>query len=205
MSALKADRFDYSHAEWIAIENAVATVRPGSLTDFEARRLLNAANKYLITAREQRHTKARLAEISKRWKLVEKLGEELSSAITSATAALALVPREVAKLSPALAELREVASALSEGHGALGRDAFGPKRSFYGDVLKVWTDRGGKLGWSTNAQVGGPCVRYFNAVVRPVMGADSPKQSYVRDIIDDEKRRREGTVIKMKKPRISRA
>jgi hypothetical protein len=194
-------RFDYSYEEWTTIENEVAKVRHGSLTDFERRRLLNAASKYLIGTREQHHAKTHLAEISKRWKRVEKLSEELSDAITSATAVLALAPREVERLSPALAKLREVASMLSAD-----RDGFGPpKRSFYEDVLKVWTDRGGKLGWSTNAQVGGPCVRYFNAVVRPVMGDDSPKLSYIKDIIDDEKRRREDPLPRRKSPRISRA
>jgi hypothetical protein len=201
MSTVTAARFDYSHEDWTAIENAVAKVRPGSLTDFERRRLLNAANKYLIGTRERQHTKAHLAEISKRWKLVEKLSEELSDAITSATAILALTPREIEKLSPALAELREVASVLSADRGAFGP----PKRSFYEDVLKAWVGFGGKLGRSTNAQVGGPCVRYFNAVVRPVMRDDSPKPSYVRDIIDDEKRRREDPLPRRKSPRISRA
>jgi hypothetical protein len=36
-------RFDYSYEEWTTIENEVAKVRHGSLTDFERRRLLNAA------------------------------------------------------------------------------------------------------------------------------------------------------------------
>lgn len=49
MSAVTAwRRFDYSYEEWTTIENEVAKVRHGSLTDFERRRLLNAASKYLI-------------------------------------------------------------------------------------------------------------------------------------------------------------
>jgi hypothetical protein len=202
VSTVTAARFDYSCEEWTAIENEVGKVRPGSLTDFERRRLLSAANLYLIGTREPHFVKSHFAEISKRWKRVEKLSEELSDAITSATAVLALAPREVERLFPALAKLREVASMLSADRG---HPLDPPKRSFYEAVLKVWTDRGGKLGWSTNAQVGGPCVRYFNAVVRPVMGDDSPKLSYIKDIIDDEKRRREDLLPRRKSPRISRA
>jgi hypothetical protein len=201
VSTVTAARFDYSYEEWTAIENEVAKVRPGSLADFERRHLLNAANLYLIRTREPHFIKSHFAEKSKRWKRVEKLSAELADAIASATAILAQAPREVEKLPPALAKVREVASALSVDHGAFDP----PKRSYYEDVLKVWTDRGGKLGWSTNAQVGGPCVRYFNAVVRPVMGDDSPARSYIKDIIDDEKRRREDPLPRRKSPRISRA
>jgi hypothetical protein len=201
VSAVTAVRFDYSYEEWTKIENEVSKVRPGSLTDFERRRLLSAANLYLIATREPHFIKSHFAEKSKRWKRVEKLSAELADAITSATAVLALAPREVERLSPALAKLHEVASMLSVDHGASGP----PKRSYYEDVLKVWTDRGGKLGWSTNAQVGGPCVRYFNAVARPVMGDDSPALSYIKDIIDDEKHRREDPLPRRKSPRISRA
>jgi hypothetical protein len=79
-------------------------------------------------------------------------------------------------------------------------------RAYYRSIFKLWTETyGGKLGWSTNAQVGGPCVRYFNAVVRPVMGDNSPKLSYIKDIIDDEKRRREDRLPRRKSPHISRA
>jgi hypothetical protein len=201
VSTVTAARFDYSYEEWTAIENEVAKVRPGSLTDFERRRLLSAANLYLIGTREPHFIKSHFAEKSKRWERVEKLSAELADAIASATAVLALAPREVERLSPALAKLREVASMLSADRGPLDP----PKRSFYETVLKVWTDRGGKLGWSTNAQVGGPCVRYFKAVVRPVMGVDSPALSYIKNIIDDEKRRREDRLPRRKSPRISRA
>jgi hypothetical protein len=201
VSTVTAARFDYSYEEWTAIENEVAKMCPGSLTNFEKRRLQQAANLYLISTRERQWTKSHFDEVSKRWKRVEKLSAELADAIASATAVLALAPREVERLSPALAKLRDVASMLSADRGPLAP----PKRSFYEAVLKVWTDRGGKLGWSTNAQVGGPCVRYFNAVVRPVMGDDSPKLSYIKDIIDDEKRRREDPLPRRKSPRISRA
>ena len=194
-------RFDYSYEEWTTIENEVAKVRHGSLTDFERRRLLNAANLYLIGTRDPHFIKSHFAEKSKQWKRVEKLSAELADAIASGTALLAHTPLEIERVPPALMKLRKIAAVLSADHGAFDP----PKRSFYEDVLKVWTDRGGKLGWSTNAQVGGPCVRYFNAVVRPVMGGDSPKLSYIKTIIDDEKRRREDPLPRRKSQRISRA
>jgi hypothetical protein len=202
VSAVTAARFDYSYEQWIVIENEVAKVRPGSLTDFERRRLLNAATLYLIRSRDPHFIKSHFAEISKRWKRVEKLSAELADAIASGTALLAHTPREIERVPPALTKLREFAAVLSADRGPLDP----PKRSYYEAVFKVWTDRGGKLGRSTNAQVGGPCVRYFKAVVRPVMGVDSPKLSYIRDIIDDEKCRREDPLLpRRKSPRISRA
>jgi hypothetical protein len=201
MSTVTAARFDYSYEQWTAIENEVAKVRPGSLTDFERRRLQQAANLYLISTRERQRTKSHFDEVSKRWKRVEKLSAELADAITSATAVLALAPREVERISPALAKVREVASVLSAD-----RVLSAPKQSFYEAVLKAWVGFGGKLGWSTRAtyQIGGPCVRYFNAVVRPVMQDDSPSSTYVKDIIA---RARDGdNVIPIRKsPRISRA
>jgi hypothetical protein len=194
-------RFDYSHKEWTAIENEVAKVRSGSLTDFERRRLRQAANSYLIRTRERQHTKAHRREITKRWTRVEKLSGELSDAIASGTALLGQTSREIEKLPPALTKLREIAAVLSANYPAFSA----PKQSFYEAVLKAWVGFGGKLARSTNAQVGGPCVRYFNAVVRPVMRDDSPKLSYIRDIIDDEKRRREDPLPSRKSPRISMA
>ncbi|SIO49424.1 hypothetical protein SAMN05443247_06445 [Bradyrhizobium erythrophlei] len=202
MSTVTAARFDYSYEQWTAIENEVAKVRPGSLTDFERRRLLNAANLYLIGSREPNFIKWHFAETSKRWKRVEKLSAELADAIASGTALLAHTTREIERVPPALTKLREFAAVMSVDRVFRTRT---PKQSFYVDVLKVWTDRGGKLGWSTNAQVGGPCVRYFKAVVRPVMGDDSPKLSYIKDIIDDEKRRRQDPLPRRKSQRISRA
>jgi hypothetical protein len=196
-----AARFDYSYEQWTAIENEVAKVCPGSLTDFERRRLVSAANLYLIGTREPHFIKSHFAEKSKRWKRVEKLSAELADAITSATAILALAPREIQRVPPALMKLRKIAAVLSADHGA-----FDPlKRSFYEAVLKVWTDRGGKLGWSTNAQVGGPCVRYLNAVVRPVMGDDSPSPNYVKDIIKSARDSCDNVISRRKSPRISRA
>jgi hypothetical protein len=162
MSTVTATRFDYSYEQWTVIENEVAKVRLGSLTEFERRQLRQAANLYLISAREPHFIKSRFAEKSKRWKRVEKLSAELADAIASGTALLADTPREIERVPRALTKLREFAAVLSAD-----RVFSAPKQSFYEAVLKVWTDRGGKLGSSTNAQVGGPCVRYFNAVVRP--------------------------------------
>jgi hypothetical protein len=203
MSSRAREKFDYSFEEWTAIENIVSKeCRPGSLSDFERRRLRNAANSYRVNSGGMTaFLRLRRKKQDQAWATVDKLSAQLFEALHALNELHASPPRPVAKIIPALEQLRGYAAS----RVVVDMTSETAKQCFYRMVFEIWTEFGGTLGWSTNAAVGGPCVRYFNAVVRPVMGADSPKLSYIPELIDNEKCRREEPAFPMKKPSISRA
>jgi hypothetical protein len=66
-----------------------------------------------------------------------------------------------------------------------------PARVFQSFVLAVWTRLGGKLQSSRHPKTGeprGPCIRFFQAVTNPVMGASAPSLESLPAIIRREKR-----------------
>jgi hypothetical protein len=67
-----------------------------------------------------------------------------------------------------------------------------PSVVYLQQVLFLWTETfGGKLGISRSPddskKIGGPLVRYLLAVVRPVMGANTPSLQSLPDIVDRQK------------------
>lgn len=71
-----------------------------------------------------------------------------------------------------------------------------PERAFYRDVMMVWTELGGKLGVSTNAntnEVYGPFIRFFRAVVEPMMGDKCPPPATIKKYVQAEKERRQNS------------
>jgi len=67
-----------------------------------------------------------------------------------------------------------------------------PSVVYYQRILLLWKDTfGGRLAISRNGQqsrkIGGPLVRYFFAVTRPVMGDETPSLQSLPDIVDRQK------------------
>jgi hypothetical protein len=124
------------------------------------------------------------------WAAVEKLSKQLFDAAQTLDAMYAKAPGPVAKIIPALEQLRSYANT----RFVIDMASETVEQCFYQMVLEIWTDLfGGKLGWSTTNNVQhGACVKYFNAVIVPVMGDDSPKKSYVKDLIAQARDRRTG-------------
>ncbi len=66
-----------------------------------------------------------------------------------------------------------------------------PPVVYYQAILRVWTELGGRLSLSRSAgfssRVSCPLVRYFFAVVRPVMGSRTPSLLSLHDIVDRQR------------------
>ena len=61
-----------------------------------------------------------------------------------------------------------------------------PRTLYFQQVLSLWTELGGKMKFSRNAisgEVGGPLVRFFQAVTGPVLRSDAPSSESIPDII----------------------
>jgi hypothetical protein len=68
------------------------------------------------------------------------------------------------------------------------------KKLLYGRVLGIWADcLGGKLVTSTapGRAPYGPLIRFFDAIVRPLLGDKAPGPYAIRSIVKQERRRRE--------------
>jgi hypothetical protein len=74
------------------------------------------------------------------------------------------------------------------------------RKLLYGRVLGIWTDcLGGKLVTSTarGRAPYGPLVRFFDAIVRPLLGDKAPSPYAIRSIVKKERRWRQGVARQM--------
>jgi hypothetical protein len=99
---------------------------------------------------------------------------------------------------PDLEKLRKRVRAWIEGFDMLARSGAGQrdvaKEWLYWRVLGIWTDCfSGKLVTSTapGRAPYGPLVRFFDAIVRPLLGDKAPGPYAIRSIVKQERRRRE--------------
>jgi hypothetical protein len=76
---------------------------------------------------------------------------------------------------------------VSVEHSVTGR--LDPSVVFYQSILWHWTDLGGSLTFTkdpSSGKISGPLVKYFFAVVRPVMGERAPSVKSLPDIVTDK-------------------
>jgi len=73
----------------------------------------------------------------------------------------------------------------------VGKPSFHPRRALYQTVLALWSVAGGSLKYSRGAPSSqepgalcGPTIRYFQAVLNPVMEGDAPTLEGMRKIVD---------------------
>lgn len=190
--------FDYSDQEWTEIELSAQWARTGPLTEEVRQRLRQAGAVYLALSPTSRDfLKQHELTFSANWTSISELAAELSDRLVAANSQ-SIIKRKYRQLLQSLAELKDDSSIL------LGRSPLlRPRENYYRQIFAVWVDQlGGSLGISRNAashKLGGPLVKFFQAVTRPVLIAEAPALESIAGIIDRERERRK------KRRRISRA
>lgn len=191
---------DYSNAERAAIDRAA----PRLLTDFEWRQLREAAQNLVTPTTRKRKQKT--------WSQIARVCSEAVSQLAELTTSEfphRPFDRQLRETILALRTLRSaVEKAMSEREAWRAKKLAGlrvrgcaeaiqlvagaksSKRVDYlGSVLGMWQRLGGKLTHGKNGElVDGPAWRFFDAVVRPVMGKRAPARSGFPDIVRREKR-----------------
>jgi len=179
--------FDFTEAQWREIRSAVrdGCAQPAR---FKERLLLGCANWYLDYRPRYRSASARSAA----WKRVARLMRQTRAAMAIAD------PME--HLGPVFEDSVELDRRLERGQrfaDLRGREAVAgvplprPRAEYFRDALSCWTDAGGRLRFSRvgpetkeHGRLGGPTVRYLQAVTRPVMKSEAPTLEGIRNIIE---------------------
>jgi hypothetical protein len=80
-----------------------------------------------------------------------------------------------------------------------------PRTLYFQQILSLWTELGGEMKFSRNAlsgEVGGPLVRFFQAVTGPVLLRDAPSLESLPDIIKRQRSYHQVLLQKGRKPGI---
>jgi hypothetical protein len=183
----KAHVFDFSQEQWRAIMAAVndGCVQPAF---FNRAMLANCINWYLEDLPSYQRPSDRAAE----WRRIAKALGKVRSAIIKANPS-AVIDMPVGATQPKVlaveALLTECQKFAAESATFRGRPH--PSTQLYDFILDVWFDAGGRLSKSREnplspkaGAVGGPTVRYLQAVLTPVMRDKVPSPEGLRRIID---------------------
>lgn len=181
--------FDYSDQEWAEIESSAQSARAGPLTEDVRMRLRRAGEVYLtLHSAGREFLKRRELTFVANWATINSLSAALHEHLVEANARSA-DDRKYRRLLKSLAQLRDDAGILSSKSPPLAL-----REDYYRKILGVWVDKlGGKLGLSRETvshRLGGPLVKFFQAVTRPVLASDAPALETISDIIGREKERR---------------
>jgi hypothetical protein len=180
--------FDYSDREWAEIESSAQSARRGPLTEHQRHHLRQAGVLYLALS-----TSMDFLKEDKRWCIaksekVRRLAASLLEELVDADA------RNNAKkygrrFLQSLANLRD-----DPPVPAAKTPSYSPREDYYREIFAVWIDDlGGTLRLSRTVdthKLGGPLIRFFQAVTNPVLGAEAPALESIHDIVGREKRRR---------------
>ena len=181
-------KFDYTDQEWGQIELSAQSVRTSPLTEEVRHCLREAATLYLtMSSTSQQFLKQQELASIENWARIRELAAELYELLDEA-AARSADDRKYRRLLNSLTKLRDDASILSAKNPSLPA-----REDYYREVFRVWTDKlSGRLGLSRDAdnKLGGPLVRFFQAVTRPVLRTEPPACESISRIVAREKERR---------------
>jgi hypothetical protein len=193
LSASGVDRFvktyDYSDKEWVEIALSVQPARTGPLTEDVRQHLRRASNVYLTlhSAGREFLRQQELTSVAN-WENIRGLAAELYELLGEPNVR-STDDRKYRRLQKSMAKLRDEASIFSSKSPLLP-----PREGYYREILGVWVDKlGGKLGVSRDTvthKLGGPLVRFFQAVTCPVLATDAPALESISHIVSREKKRR---------------
>jgi hypothetical protein len=181
-----------SDVEWQAIARAIGPIPP-TADVARARLEIGACRRDYarlpISRSKLRGARAEFRRIDALWK---RLIRSYETAQRQTSAALLLADITKAR------KLRMRAQGWHEGFNTLARRHAGnrdvAREWLYERVLGIWTDcLGGKLVTSTARRrvPYGPLVRFFDAIVRPLLGDKAPGPHAIRGIVKQEKRQRQ--------------
>jgi hypothetical protein len=145
--------------------------------------------------RQRRPPKRELIRWRKIAALTDELGHELRK-IRRETP-LSIDPLRSTRALSALWPVKDLAEAHVAGYQTINEASRGrnnPHRKFlYGGVLDLWRGLGQGLQYarSSNGTPHGPLIRFFAAVVEPVLGDEAPGAHGIAEIIDRERARAE--------------
>lgn len=174
--------FDFTRAQWQTILSAVhdGCSQPPR---FRADWLLRGARAYLANLVRHTPPSARAAA----WKRVARLLGQTRDAILNVDRSGRL-DRGGASIS---AEELEWWQGVATEKASWELIADHPRTDFFGEVLSIWMEAGGRLRFSRGApetrkagQLGGPTMRYFQTVTGAVMGDAAPTPEGLRKILE---------------------
>jgi hypothetical protein len=198
--------FDFSEVEWAEIESAVAAVRKEPLTKEERNSLCYSADEFIANSNARMTgTYPSPRKRADLWRTAAKLCAQFRKAIEVAsknrygdgwkheTIGPAHYLGEVVDLLDMLEwELNEHTDPsyweVSIEHSVTGR--LDPSVVFYQRILWHWTYLGGSLTLTKDPisrKISGPLLKYFFAVVRPVMGDRAPSSQSLPDVVNRQK------------------
>lgn len=185
----------YTEKDWQAVVAAFPHhLSPSSeVLSIVRRRLESAAARYVdhTPFAEQMRGAAKKRE---HWKRIHDDAVALRKSISTVDRWLAPIwpeddPKEKARAVRFLDELALHARMVAADY-AFDDQHLSPRERLNSDVAAVWTDVLGRgFGWST----AGPAVRFFQAVLGPIV-EDPPAPTTVRDILEREEARRRGSL-----------
>jgi hypothetical protein len=179
--------FDYTETEWITICESVQVIRKGQLPKNARKRLLEAAEEYMLGL-EDDQKRDRRRKLKKRWEKIDSLARELRDEILGVTAEMPKFPLYLKEFLMSQAHL--IGSMIGDIIGVWNDERPNPRLVYQARVLEIWVALGGELKISRHSKtqrVQGPLARYFFAVTRPVMGTSTPSPESLRGIVDRQK------------------
>jgi hypothetical protein len=193
LSASGVDRFvkmyDYSDQEWDEIELSAQPARAGPLTEDVRQHLRRAGNVYLtLHSAGREFLKQQELTSVENWENIRGLAAELYELLDEPNVRNT-DDRKYRRLQKSIANLRDEASIFSAKSPLLP-----PREDYYREILGIWVDKlGGELGVSRDTvthKLGGPLVRFFQAVTCPVLATEAPALETISHIVSREKKRR---------------
>jgi hypothetical protein len=178
--------FDYADQEWAEIELSVQAARTDVLTEDTRQCLRRAGTVYRLRRFAGKERKQQQLTFGETWENIHGLTSELHKALVKINESTG----KYGRLLKSLAKLQVDASGLAPNPPSLS-----PREDFYREIFAIWTDKlGGELRISRNAgthKLGGPLVRFFQSVTRPILATDAPALESIAAIVNREKERRE--------------
>jgi hypothetical protein len=179
--------FDYTDQEWTEIELPVQSARLGPLTEEARQRLRLAAGLYLaLHSTGRQFLRQQELSFAENWARIGKLAAELYEQLDCSLRGFG--DRQYRGLRKSLRKLQNNATLSAKSPLLSSRE------EYYREIFGVWIDTlGGRLGVSRDAgnhKLGGPLVRFFQAVTYPVLAAEAPAVESISGIVDREKERR---------------
>jgi hypothetical protein len=197
-----APPFDYSPAEWSEIEAAARAVLP------QGEPLPNQVREVLVDCARLYQSRIRMPPLAKDnqdWQKVARLSERLHQALKVVSERIEEPEEEkyfgrwAEACFKRLLEIKDLAEEMIIPPERLN---YLPARLHYqSDVLEIWARLGGELQSSRHPKTGeprGPCIRFFQAVTTPVMGASAYSLESLPAIIRREKRALEETEARIR-------
>ena len=191
--------FDYSQAEWSAIEAAARAILPdGKPLPNEVREeLVLRARGYLVMKREP------WPEERRDWQRIARLAKSLQQAVLDRIEkelvfeSIYFDPEELKDIRQGWeANLKSIWEIENHANEMIDFDLYRPARLvFQSCVLDIWANLGGKLQSARHPKTGrpsGPLIRFFQAVTIPVMGASAYSLESLPEIIRRHRDRSQG-------------